>query len=350
MRHGTTCSTSGGSWPWNAGRLMLTPPADLPTAALASALARSWGIAVTSMEYRAVGWGSHHWEVAAGAGARWFVTADELENQRLAASEPLAAGFGRLRAALAAAGDLRDCGHRFVVAPVPARDGEPLVQVGGRFGVAVYPFVHGQSFGGEFSAPGHRLAVLRMLTAVHAAPAAASRRALADDFAVPHRDGLEAACDPAGAAVDCGPYARPVSLLVRRNATQIQRLLARYDELVRQAGSQAARAVLTHGEPHPGNTMLTASGWLLIDWDTALVAPPERDLWSLDPGDGSIIDAYTTATGVVPLPGLLDLYRLRWDIADIAADVSRFRRAHPGSIEDEESWKLLSSMIEGISS
>ena len=58
---------------------MLTPPDGLPTAALVSALGRWWGMAVASMEYRAIGWGRHHWEVADEAGSRWFVTADELE-------------------------------------------------------------------------------------------------------------------------------------------------------------------------------------------------------------------------------------------------------------------------------
>src|SRR5713101_987665 len=53
---------------------VLTPPDGLPETVLVSALGRSWGMAVTSMEYRAVGWGSHHWAVADAAGARWFVT------------------------------------------------------------------------------------------------------------------------------------------------------------------------------------------------------------------------------------------------------------------------------------
>jgi hypothetical protein len=325
---------------------VLTPPDDLPEAALAPMLERWWGIAAASVTYQAIGWGSHHWAVTDTAGRRWFVTLDELAHKRLSAQEPLTAGFERLRAALAAATDLRASGATFVVAPVPAVDGEPLARVSDGFGAAVYPFIDGQRFEwGEFSSPAHRLGVLGLLAAVHTAPAAASRHALGDDYAVPHRDDLEAA----GEAADCGPYARPAALLMQQHAAPVRRLLARYDGLVRQARSRGARMVLTHGEPHPGNTMLAADGWLLIDWDTVLVAPPERDLWSLDPGDGTILDAYATATGASPQPYLMDLYRLRWDIADLAMEVSRFRRPHAGSSDDDEGWELLSSLIERIS-
>ncbi len=184
--------------------------------------------------------------------------------------------------------------------------------MGDGFSVAVYPFVDGRSFvWGEFPSREQRLGVLGLVVGVHTAPPAAIRHARADDFAVPQRDGLEAACDTAAddgaAAAGCGPHARPASLLVQQNAAPIRRLLARYDDFVTQARARPARAVLTHGEIHPGNTMLTTEGWRLIDWDTALVAPPERDLWNLDPGDGSILEAYADATGVIPQPSLLDL-------------------------------------------
>jgi hypothetical protein len=342
---------------------MLTPPEALPRSELARALDHWWGLAVTSAEYRPVGWGSHHWEVTGTGGQRCFVTADDLQRRGSCEQEPLAARFGRLCAALAAAQDLRDSGATFVVAPVRCRDGGPAALVGGRFGVAVYPFVEGQSFGwGEFSSAAHRRGVLDLVVAVHSfslarwepgkaeaiadsAPPAARRRALADDFSVPRRDALEAALDPAGDVPDCGPYAAKATLLVRQHAAAIGQLVARYDALVARARAGPARTVLTHGEPHPGNTMLTADGWVLIDWDTALVAPPERDLWCLDPGDGSIFSAYADATGVVPLPDLVELYRVRWDIADIAGDVSRFRQPHGGGPEDEKAFGILAGLV-----
>ena len=337
---------------------MLTPPDGLPEELLVAVLARGWGLTVTELAYRPVGWGSHHWEVSDAAGGRWFVTADQLENKRHTQAEPLTTAFGRLRASLATAVELRAAGLDFVVAPVTARDGAPLAPAGQRFGVAVYPWIDGQSFDwGDFPGQEHRQAVLDMLAAIHAATPAAARHALADDFAVPHRDALEAALAGADASA-AGPYARPLAELIAGHAGPIRASLEIHDKQRSQALADPARPVVTHGEPHPGNTMLSAcrgdgrvvppgqpGRWLLIDWDTVLMAPAERDLWSLDPGDGSVLAAYAEATGVTPRAGLLELYRLRWDLADVAIDVSRFRRPHEGTLEDDQAFELLRSVV-----
>ena len=328
---------------------VLTPPDGLSERVLTSALARGWDADMSSLAYRAVGFGSHHWEAADAAGARWFVTVDELQTKQGSLDEPLAAAFGRQRASLWAARDLRDCGAAFVVAPVLTRAGEPLARLDDRLTVALYPFVDGQSFTwGEFATPEQRSGLLELVVGVHTAPAAARRHAATDDFTVLHRDELELALNSgpeATGVADCGPYARPAARLVAEHAAGLRRALARYDELAAAARSRSSGRVLTHGEPHPGNVMLTASGWVLIDWDTVLVAPPERDLWSLDPGDGSVLRRYADATGVTPRPSLLELYRLRWDLADIAVTISRFRRPHPGSEDDEKSWGVLRPLV-----
>jgi spectinomycin phosphotransferase/16S rRNA (guanine(1405)-N(7))-methyltransferase len=308
---------------------------DLAEDVLVATLARAWGMDIATIAYRPVGFGSHHWEILDTEGTRWFVTVDLL------ASGP---AFDRLRAALATARDLRDNGYRFVVAPVPTRAGEPVVRTGDTFAVALYPFVDGRSFSwGSEVEPALRGAVLDLVIALHTAPKAAYRHAMVEDFAVPHRDEVEAALHSPDTVGDRGPYARPTALLLAEHAVPVRRLLARYDEFV---GERPSRMVLTHGEPHPGNTMLTADGWRLIDWDTALVAPPERDLWMFDSG---ALAGYAAATGVPPLPSMLELYRLRWDIADLSAYVARFRRPHPGSADDDKSWAGLRSLVTQIS-
>lgn len=326
---------------------MLTRPVGLSDQTLGHVAADGWGLAVASIDYRPVGFGSYHWELVDSRGTRWFLTVDDLASKQQAPNETSDAAFGRLRAALATAADLRDAGCTFVVAPIPTSAGAALARVDGRFAVALYPYIEGESYlWGEFSTQAHRRSVLDLVVALHSVPATATPHALADDFDIPFRDELASSLDHP--AEETGPYTQPTSALVVENARRIRTLLARHDELVAlvdQGGTAPNRTVLTHGEPHPGNTMLSSDGWLLIDWDSALRAPPERDLWSLDPGDGSILRAYADATGTTPLTSALALYRIRWDLGEIAAYVTRFRQPHTGSQDDDKSWDELRALV-----
>jgi hypothetical protein len=325
---------------------VLTPPADLPEPTLRAALEAGWSLKIATLTYRPVGFGSHHWELTDTAGARRFITVDDLRTRRATTSEPLIAGYNRLCASLAAAQALRAAGRDFVVAPLPARDGEPLTNLAGSFAVAVYPFMAGESFEWGDYTPAQRRAVLDLLIAVHTAPPEVRDHARTDDYTIPFRDTITTALD-GGDPGDpgLGPYARPAAELLTANASGVRGALARYDGLVSATCADPPSLVLTHGEPHPGNTMRTDDRWLLIDWDTALVAPPERDLWHLDPGNDAADAAYTAATGTSLRPDLLDLYRLRWDLTDIADYLAHFCQPHGTTEDDKESWIVLKDLV-----
>ena len=77
--------------------------------------------------------------------------------------------------------------------------------------------------------------------------------------------------------------------------------------------------------------MVTSKGRVIVDWDTVLVAAPERDLWRLAQGGGSALRAYADAAGRAPNERLVDLYGIRWDLAEIAAVVAEFRKPHEDS-------------------
>jgi aminoglycoside phosphotransferase (APT) family kinase protein len=101
------------------------------------------------------------------------------------------------------------------------------------------------------------------------------------------------------------------------------------------------RMIVTHGEPHRANTIITADGVALIDWDTALIAPPERDLWTLIAEDPSIVEEYEARTGTTPRPELVELYALSWDIAEISIYVAGFRQPHRDTEDTRLAWTAL---------
>jgi spectinomycin phosphotransferase/16S rRNA (guanine(1405)-N(7))-methyltransferase len=310
---------------------VLTRPEGLRDEHLAAALAAEWGVVPDRLVYRPVGFGSHHWEAEAG-GRRWFLTVDEI---RSAAQRDLLAG------ALGAARRLRDRGRTFAVAPLPTLSGQVLAELGPGFALALYPFVDGQTFDwGEWAGPVHRRAVLDVLVVLHGEQVGAPK----DDLALPDRPKLESSLRmDAGWAG--GPFAARSARLVAQHADALQAQLRRFDEMVATCGPGGDRWVLTHGEPHPGNTLQTAAGWVLVDWDTARLAPPERDLWLVDDGDGAVLDAYAAATGWRPRRELLELFTLRWDLADVGGALGRLRAPHSGSAHDAASWRVLRDVV-----
>ena len=92
---------------------MLTPPNGLSNGALVRVLRDGWGLEIASIDYQAVGFGSHHWTVVDAHGVRRFVTVDDLDMKRQSLGEPTAVAFGRLRAALTTARDLSRFGSHF---------------------------------------------------------------------------------------------------------------------------------------------------------------------------------------------------------------------------------------------
>ena len=106
------------------------------------------------------------------------------------------------------------------------------------------------------------------------------------------------------------------------------------------------RMVLTHGEPHRGNTITTASGVVLIDWDTALLAPPERDLWAMADEEPSILDEYEEMTGRRPDATALDCYRLWWTLTEISLFVDQLRRPHGDDDDTRVAWSALTRYLD----
>lgn len=316
---------------------MFSRPQGLSDDAVAAGLGAGWGLDGVELEYAPLGFGSHHWMVRRG-GDRWFATVDDLHERRQDDAEPRSAVQDRLAAALGGARRLRDAGLAFVVAPLPHRTGGVLHPIDGRFVLALYPFVEGRTHDwGRFPGRQQRVAVLRRLADLHAVEAVPGSGT--EDFALQREDGLRAALADLDTGWATGPFGEPARALLARHATAVRELLRRYRSLVAAVPVQGF--VLTHGEPHPGNTIDTAAGVVLIDWDTLLLAPRERDLWSLHAEDPGVLDEYHRLTGHRADPTVLEVYRIGWELAGICLYVSQFHRRHPHSQDTAEAWQNL---------
>lgn len=317
---------------------MRSLPADLAPERLADALAGGWGLDAAALEYVPEGGGSYHWKLAGGDGPPCFVTVDDLDGKDwLGETRP--AAFGGLRRALSTAAALRDeAGLEFVVAPIAARDGQPLRRVDGRYTVAVYPFQAGQSYPfGRYTDARLRGQALDMIAALHRSTTAVRGRAPRHVLRFSGRGDLNAFLLDPGHPWHGGPFAEAAHRLLVPRAADIARLVAGFDRLAAATGPARADPVITHGEPHPANVMLVAGRLVLIDWDTAALGPPERDL-SLVVASAEDISRYQQAAGRQLDPAVLMLYRLRWYLDDLGSAIRLFRHRHADT-PDTRRWR-----------
>lgn len=320
---------------------MFTRPDDLTDRQIVTELAVGWRFHAETCSYLPVGFGSHHWLATDATGNQLFLIVHDLPNMLHSQVDTTDAAFGRLQTALGCALSLRrDADLEFVVAPVPAAGGEVVRRLSARYSLAACPYLADCEAGHEREFPaGDRPAVVRLLTRLHRARPAVSPQRW--DFALQNADGLRAALASTSGPWDGGRYGERARALLTGHAAGVVALMAAYGELTRQVGFRPERFVLTHGEPDAWNVLKTPSGFAIVDWDFARLAPPERDLWLLAETDDSVLAAYTEATGTAINDDALALFRMWYDLAEIAEYICLFRGRHEDTEDAARSWENL---------
>lgn len=220
-------------------------------------------------------------------------------------------------------------------------DGAVLRQAGPNYAASLFPFVDGQSYPeGEHSTTQDRAAVVELLAQLHEATRSVQASAGVDDLELSGRAHLERALGRLQVPWTGGPFAEATRNLLASSAPNLRLLLREYDRLANAARARSVPWVITHGEPKPDNFLTTRTGPMLVDWDTALVAPAARDLWMVDEGSGECA-YYTELTGRRVSDDELRLYRLQWDLADIADYVRWFAAPHADTADSEIAWNAL---------
>lgn len=302
---------------------MLTPPDDLAVEDLADALHSGWGIRPGSLEYAPVGFGSHHWTTTDRSEREWFVSADRIGSGGI--------DVGVLSAALTTTLRLNYLGLEFIVPPVTTRSGSVLHRVDS-YAVTLYPQLD------EFASEPPDL--IKLIARLHEATPAARTYAPVDDFVIPDRDAVTGPTDSSDTGADAARFQQ----LLADHRPAVTAAFDQYDSRVQNLRTDRRSWVITHGEPKQDNVMTTATGPVLIDWETLRLAPPARDLWMS--GEREDIDEYTRMTGHEVAPDDLDLFALRWDLADLSSYASWFAGPHEETPELEIAWQACVDICE----
>ena len=278
---------------------MLERPPDVTDDEVLAVVWGHWEPAADGVEHLPVGWGAHHWRVDVAAEPVLFLTLDPDLPRHTRAS---------LEAAYASAAAL---GLDFVWPSLPTHDGVFTVPVGART-ASVTGWLEGHR--PESSAP----ELPALLADLHAAPAPATARTWSTEIPpdLPHllRGLLQ---QPWTGPL--GPAAR--ELLVDH--------LARVDMWAREHARLLGLAdpssyVVTHGEPHVRNQWLARGRTWLIDWESLLVAPRERDLATLV-HEGRDVDHN---------PAMVRLFDLEWRLSEIWSFAQWLQGPHAGDTDD----------------
>lgn len=140
--------------------------------------------------------------------------------------------------------------------------------------------------------------------------------------------------------------------VLRERYPQLKKMAAQFAALaqvLRQDTSLAENFVLCHSDPSSGNIIISPDDNVyLIDWDTPIMAPPERDLFHLRQW-ATAVESYKSVMGTTELDNrVLHYYQLEWDIQEIVDYGSRMLYFEQSDSQNEHDWSELQDHMRGI--
>lgn len=290
---------------------MREPPSGVESEELLAAVRSEWDTGVVRVEHVPVGFGAHHWAAYDRNGPVLFITFDWAGRTRPVED---------LEAAYAGAAALWVAGLEFVLAPLPSRRGSPIVRFADG-ALSCTPWQQGTSGGAlDVVWTSHALARLHAVPPPDAIPR--WRPLVSPDFPADIALRAEAPWGP-------GPFAEMARTAISERLGDLARWSTRYQELATHADARVW--VVTHGEPHSDNQLLTPRGRYLLDWESLRLAPRERDLRVLLDA-GAKLDADRD---------MVEMFDLEWRLDEINQYAAWFAAEHHGTEDDQTAFGAL---------
>lgn len=321
---------------------MLERP-DLDEAGLAAWAWAEYGIAVSAAVFLPLGADPNTaaYRAVAADGSAYFLKLRRGPFDEMSAALPHA---------LAAAG------LPHLIPPLPTLAGR-LWAAFGAFTVIAYPFVDGQDAYTAALTDAHWRALGAALQRLHAfqPPEALARRLQAETFAPHWRAKVRVYLARLERETWTEPAAAQTAALLRAQRPDVLDLLARTEALAQDLIRRPRPLVVCHTDLHAGNLFIGPQAELyIVDWDSPLRAPKERDLMYVGGGQmagGRTPEAEEALFYPAYGPAAVDrtalaYYRYERIIEDIAAFCDQLLGGEAGGADRAQAYRYLASNFE----
>lgn len=320
---------------------MLEPPA-VPDAQIISCLKSAYGLSITEIAFMPLG--------ADVNTAVYRVVADDATPHFL----KLRRGLFR-EETVTIPHWLAGAGMQHLIPPLATQTGAlwtPLPP----FTIILYPFVAGHS-GWEVDLSHHQWIEFGIaLHALHTTviPSALARALPHESYSARWRDQVKAFLRRVDEHSFDDPVAANLACLLQAEQNTIQHIVARAEQLAGLLVHQPLETCLCHGDIHAGNILIdTTNRVYLVDWDTLVVAPKERDLMFIGGGVGGVWNNDDEVTWFYQGYGraainltALTYYRYERIVQDIAVTCEQLLGTSEGGVDRVATLEQLSSQFE----
>ena len=252
---------------------------------------------------------------------------------------------------------LKDQGLEQVVAPLRDLAGG-LWQRLGEYAVIVYPFVEGVSGMDVELSEAQWVEYGEIVGRIHTSRLSDELLGLLkrETFQPKHSRLVEELTELIWSHDFSDPAQAEMAAFWKARRRQIEEIVARTEELGGKLQGRGLRNVLCHADIHTANLLVTpAGGLVVVDWDEAILAPPERDFMFIIGGSvvGELIDEHHQALffrgyGQAQVDWLaLAYYRYEWVVQELGEfGASVFLSGQGGEVTRREALACLKSEFE----
>jgi len=240
-----------------------------------------------------------------------------------------------------------------VIPPIPTSFGQLTVRLN-NFRLVLYPYIEGQNGYQRSLSDAHWSELGSALQKMHNAwfPEELLRHLRTEDYSDAWRTQVKHYLEKAESVEYEEPIAQQVLALLQSKRSQILDLICRAEQLALELTAHPLPFVVCHGDLHAGNVLLDQKGELyIVDWDTLILAPKERDLMYIGGGLMGLhrtpVDeeaAFYSSYGDEAInTAAIAYYRYERIIQDIAAFCQQLLDSSDGGEDREQSLSYLKS-------